>query len=136
MNQILYQHELFIPSTFDGLNKCLDIVYELTQRFNLDRDTIFCLNTVVIESVENAIIHGNKFSNDASVRVLIAVGLQEITVEVEDSGNGFDLNDIPSPVEGQAIGQEGGRGIFFIKSLSMSCYTLGRGNIIRIKLKR
>ena len=136
MKQILYQRELFLPSSIEGLNKCLDIVYELTHLCNLDCDTIFCLNTVIIESVENAIIHGNKFAGDASIRVLIAIGLHEITVEVEDNGDGFDLNSIPSPLEGRAIDQEGGRGIFIIKSLSRSCYTMGRGNIIRIKLKR
>jgi len=131
-----FQREILIPSTVEGLNVCLDIVHELTKKFNLDMETSFSLHTVIIESVENAIIHGNKFIKDFKVRVLIMVSSNEIFVEVEDKGEGFDMNNVPSPIEGSAIQMEGGRGIFFIKRLSTSCYTMGRGNILRIKLKR
>ena len=131
-----FQREILIPSTFEGMNECLDMVHELTQEFNLDLETSFSLHTVIIESVENAIIHGNKFVKDFNVRVLIMINSDEIFIEVEDKGEGFDMNNVPSPVEGSAIQMEGGRGIFFIKRLSLSCYTMGRGNILRIKLKR
>lgn len=136
MNHMQFQQEILIPSTVEGLNVCLDIVHELTKKFNLDLETSFCLHTVIIESVENAIIHGNKFIKDFNVRVLIMIGSDEIFVEVEDKGEGFDMNNVPSPIEESAIQMEGGRGIFFIKRLSLSCYTMGRGNILRIKLKR
>jgi len=131
-----FQREILIPSSVEGLNVCLDMVYELTKKFDLDLETSFRLHTVIIESVENAIIHGNKFIKHFNVRVLIMVGSEEIFVEVEDKGEGFDMNNIPSPIEGAAVQREGGRGIFFIKRLSESCYTMGRGNILRIKLKR
>ena len=136
MKHMQFQREILIPSTVEGLNVCLDIVHELTKKFNLDMETSFSLHTVIIESVENAIIHGNKFIKDFKVRVLIMVSSNEIFVEVEDKGEGFDMNNVPSPIEGSAIQMEGGRGIFFIKRLSTSCYTMGRGNILRIKLKR
>lgn len=136
MNQILFRRELYIPSTIDGLNCCLNMAYELSKQFDFDFDTSFCLHTVIIEAVENAIMHGNRHNGDSEVRVLIELNANEIFVEVEDKGEGFDLNSIPSPVDGSAIQQEGGRGIFFIKSLSSSCTTIGKGNIIRIKLKR
>lgn len=136
MKDIQVQREIIIPSTIEGLNVCLDIVYELTEQFNLDLDTSFKLQTVIIESVENAIIHGNKHVKDFNVRVLIMICLNEILIEVEDQGEGFDMDSIPSPIEGISIHREGGRGIFFMKRLSLSCYTMGRGNIIRIKLQR
>ena len=131
-----FKREILIPSTIEGLNVCLDMVRDLTKKFNLDIETSFRLHTVVIESVENAIIHGNKFIKDFNVRILIMISSEDILVEVEDKGEGFDMNTVPSPIEGSAIQMEGGRGIFFIKRLSLSCYTMGRGNILRIKLKR
>ena len=136
MNQIQFRRELYIPSTIDGLNSCLNVVSELSAQFNLDFNTQFCLHTVIIEAVENAIKHGNKYISDSEVRVLFKLSDREIFVEVEDKGEGFDLKSIPSPIDGVAIQQEGGRGLFFIKSLSSSCCTIGRGNIIRIKFKR
>jgi len=136
MNNIQFEQELFIPSTIDGLNFCLDVVYKISKQCNLDADTSFRMHTVIIEAVENAIVHGNKLIRDSDVRVLIIVALNEIVLEIEDKGEGFDLNGIPSPLEAHRLGLEGGRGIFFIQQLSLSCYTMGKGNIIRIKLRR
>lgn len=136
MNQTLFQKELFIPSTIEGLNKCLDVVEEVREKFNLNFDTSFSLHTVIVESVENAFIHGNKGVRELDVRVLIAISKTEIFVEVEDRGDGFDLDSVPSPVNRSDLKSEGGRGIFFIKKLSSCCYTGGKGNIVRIKLKR
>ncbi len=134
--QSLFHTELFIPSTIEGLNKCLDVVDELKEKFGLNFDTCFRLHTVIVEAVENAFIHGNKGVRELEVRVYISISETEIFVEVEDNGDGFDLNSISSPVDGTDLKSEGGRGIFFIKMLSSSCYTGGRGNILRIILNR
>ena len=136
MDEILFQKELFIPSTIDGLNRCLDVIRELRELFNLNFDTMFCLHTVLVEAVENAFIHGNKGVRELDVRVFISISLMEIFVEVEDRGEGFDMNSISTPIDHLHLKSEGGRGIFFIKKLSACCCTEGKGNIIRIKLNR
>jgi len=136
MDEILFQKELFIPSTFEGLNTCLDAIGEIKKLFELNFDTMFCLHTVIVESVENAFIHGNKGVRELNVRVSISITTSDIFIEVEDQGDGFDINSIPSPIEQSNFSDEGGRGIFFIKKLSLSCSTVGVGNIIRIKLNR
>jgi len=136
MDEILFQKELFIPSTIDGLNRCLDVIRELRELFNLNFDTMFCLHTVLVEAVENAFIHGNKGVRELDVRVFISISLVEIFVEVEDQGEGFDMNAISLPIDHLNLEREGGRGIFFIKKLSAGCYTVGKGNIIRIILNR
>jgi len=136
MNQILFQKEIFIPSTIDGLNRCLDVIGELKEQFDLNFDTMFCLHTVLVEAVENAFVHGNKGVRELDVRVFFSISLNEIFVEVEDRGEGFDLDAISSPTDHLNLNREGGRGIFFIKKLSSGCSTDGKGNIIRIKLNR
>jgi len=136
MNQILFQKEIFIPSTIEGLNSCLDVIGELKVQFDFNFDTIFCLHTVLVEAVENAFVHGNKGVRELDVRVFFLISANEIFVEVEDRGEGFDLNAISSPIDDSNLIREGGRGIFFIKKLSASCYTEGKGNILRIKLNR
>ena len=136
MDKILYQKELFVPSNFDGLNRCLDVIGEIRDAFDLNFDTMFGLHTIIVESVENAIIHGNKGIRDLDVRVFISVNSMEIFVEIEDRGDGFDISGLCSPVEPSNLKNEGGRGIFFIKTLSDCCSTNVKGNIIRIKLNR
>ena len=136
MNNVIFQKEIFIPSAIEGLNICLDIIDEIKEQFHLDFDTSFSLHTVIVESVENAILHGNKGVKELEVRILIEMTEEEIFLEVEDQGEGFDLNSMEFPRKMSNITSEGGRGIFFIKQLSSSCYTIGKGNIIRIKLKK
>jgi serine/threonine-protein kinase RsbW len=136
MDQILFQKEIYIPSTIEGLNKCLDVIGELKEQFDLNFDTMFCLHTVLVEAVENAFIHGNKGVRELYVRVFFSISLNEICVEVEDRGDGFDLDAISSPTDHWNLKREGGRGIFFIKKLSSGFSTDGKGNIIRIKLNR
>ena len=136
MKHILFQRELFIPSTIEGLNKCLDVVGEIRKQFDLNFDISFCLHTVIVESVENAFIHGNKGARDLEVRVFISINQTQIFVEVEDKGEGFDLSNVVHPISLADLKSEGGRGIFFIKKLSSLCYTVGNGNIIRIIIYR
>lgn len=133
---LLFQREMVFPSVFEGLNVCLDMVTEVEHSFNLDFDKSFALQTVLVESVENAFRHGNKGASDLDVRVYISISSSEIFLEVEDKGDGFDINSIPSPIDEDHIYKESGRGLFFIKSLCSSCYTVGKGNIVRIILDR
>ena len=132
----MYETEFWIPSTIEGLKKCLGAVREVVDNFNLNFESSFGLHTVIVELVENAIIHGNKRNMDLEVRVFIGVGITEIIIEVEDTGEGFDLVDIPEFYPPADIRREGGRGIFFIKTLCSSCCTLGKGNIFRCQISR
>ena len=136
MDQILFKKELFVPSNFEGLNRCLDVIEEINEAFDLNLDTLFGLHTIIVESVENAIFHGNKGIRELDVRFFISINSTEIFVEIEDSGDGFNINDLRSPVEPDHLQTEGGRGIFFIKMLSTCCSTNVKGNILQIKLNR
>ncbi len=132
----LYRIQLFIPSSLDGLNMCLDEVNKIVKLFDFNFDQSFSFSTVIVEAVENAFIHGNLNNRDLKVRILIAIDLFKIFIEIEDQGNGFDLSLIPSPLDSSNICRESGRGIFFINCLSSEFYTLGKGNIVRIVILR
>ena len=132
----LYNKELYVPSGVDGLDMCLYLVNDICKCFNLDFEKKLSLHTIVVEAIENAIIHGNKGDKTKFVRFSIQVIKEKIFIRVEDEGDGFNIHSIPSPTLTSNIRNEYGRGIFFIKNLSESCSTLGRGNIIKIVMKR
>ena len=136
MNIPLFYKELNIPSAVEGLDDCLLLVKEIGENFNLDLDKLLSLQTVIVESVENAIIHGNNGIRELKVCFLIQVYTESIFIEVEDQGNGFDIDSVPSPILPENLRKECGRGIFFIRSLSSSCFTRGKGNILYIKIDR
>ncbi len=131
-----YYKRLVIPSTYEGLKTCLDLIPEIEFKLHFDDKTGFALRTILIESVTNAIRHGNHYNKDLNAIITIEISKKEIFVEVEDQGEGFDANLIPSPVDADNITLETGRGIFFIKAFSDSFKTIGKGNIVNIVINR
>jgi serine/threonine-protein kinase RsbW len=73
---------------------------------------------VLQEALANAVTHGCKHDPDA--RVQISVGCDQsrgVIVVVRDPGGGFDPKDVPSPVVGQQLYSDHGRGIYLINQL-------------------
>ena len=66
-----FYSELHIPSTVKGMNKCLFLVNEISSKFNFDFDKKLSLQTVLVEAVENAFMHGNKGDRNLYVRIRI-----------------------------------------------------------------
>jgi len=98
----------------------------------------FCastLNVVITEAVVNAIKHANTTDPETYVKIIINVSDKEISVGIYDSGQGFDLNSIPSPEFDSSSLDESGRGIFVIKSLmdSVVYKKVNGGNVLEMK---
>jgi serine/threonine-protein kinase RsbW len=109
-----------------------DIAKEL-DRYAGDRDTLaYHINLVLTEAMANAIKHANAGDPEKTVKVNIAINDNELVIKVEDSGQGFDINQIPCPDFAKL--DDRGRGIFLIKSLMDTvCYSRlrsGHGNVL------
>ena len=89
MDQTLFQKELFVPSNFEGLNICLDVIREIKDVLDLNLDALFGLHTIIVESVENAIIHGNKGIRDLDVRVLYQLILRRYRLKLKIGEKGL-----------------------------------------------
>jgi serine/threonine-protein kinase RsbW len=72
----------------------------------------------VTESVNNAIIHGNKEDSNKNVSLTLILGDSTIKCVVEDEGDGFDYDSLPDPTAPENLFKMGGRGVFLIKNLS------------------
>ncbi len=76
------------------------------------------IQLAVNEALANAIVHGCK--KDPTKSVQVSVGCDEskgMIIVVRDPGGGFDPAQIPSPVVGERLYSEHGRGIFLINQL-------------------
>ena len=109
-----------------------DIAKEL-DRYTGDRETLaYHINLVLTEAMANAIRHANADDPDKIVKINISITDQDLTIKEEDSGQGFDINQIPCP-DFERL-DDHGRGIFLIKSLMDSvCYSRlrsGNGNVL------
>lgn len=87
-------------------------------RFKGDKNALAQhLNVVLTEAMANAIKHANAADPDKDVFIRIFVSDTELSIDVYDSGQGFDLNSLPNPAFDTDHLIEKGRGIFIIKSL-------------------
>ena len=135
MSKVLYNKTLTIPSSPDRIEDCLSLIHNIDKIPGIDNDLIFRLNIVILESVQNAIIHGNRNNENKFVHFILKVYNDKIVIKVQDEGQGFKLDLVESPLLSRNMYKEYGRGIYFITCLSSSFRTLGKGNIVKIIMK-
>ncbi len=94
---------------------------------HLDEIHFHKLLVAATEAVNNAIFHGNKLNQSKKVYILCCVKDDLLEFHVSDEGSGFDLSDIPSPIDEKNLLNEHGRGVFLMRTL------MDTVNIIRHK---
>jgi DNA-binding response OmpR family regulator len=130
-------------SYIQEINELIANLYENT---DLSEDRIEDIRFILNEVISNAVEHGNK--SDASKLVHIQATLYEdrLVFQIEDEGEGFDINNVPDPskvidklIAGDTDVPEienrerpGGWGIFMIKSMADQVEFNEKGNKITL----
>lgn len=108
--------ELTLPSSMDYLSLINGVVEEICDRIEAEEEARDVLTTSVIEACTNAIEHGNGEDVGKAVRIRFLYSSSRLEVFVSDQGEGFDLDDVASPVKPENLLRERGRGIFILRS--------------------
>lgn len=107
-----------IPSLVENIRIVESFVDNAKEEYSLSDDLYGNIMIAVIESVNNAIIHGNKADKNKNVMLSAHLQEEQIVFIVSDQGNGFDHQTLPDPTAPENIEKIGGRGIFLIKNLA------------------
>jgi serine/threonine-protein kinase RsbW len=76
------------------------------------------IELALAEALANAVIHGAKADPSKIIECDVACDEDRgMLIVVRDPGNGFDASSIPSPVQGENIFSNHGRGIYLINQL-------------------
>ncbi len=75
------------------------------------------LPLVMDEALSNAIQHGNKGNEELKVHIRIYISSRRIVIQIEDEGEGFQLDKDRDPRELEHIYKDSGRGIYLINEL-------------------
>ncbi len=102
---------------------------EYARRLNLN------FRVGLTEALSNAMLYGNNSDPEKSVRVEVAIKVEEVTVKVTDQGVGFDPSTVPDPTLPANISKSGGRGIFLMKALMDEVQFNDRGNSVTLVLR-
>lgn len=107
-----------IPSLVENIRIVESFVDNAKEEYSLTDDLYGNIMIAVIESVNNAIIHGNQTNKSKNVSLSASLNEEQIVFTVSDEGEGFDHQNLPDPTAPENIEKIGGRGIFLIKNLA------------------
>jgi serine/threonine-protein kinase RsbW len=79
-------------------------------------DDIFAVRLAAYEAVNNAFQHGNESDLSKFIYFRYLVTPDEVLLEVEDQGPGFDPDQVPDPLAQENLERPGGRGLFLMRA--------------------
>src|SRR3990172_2091082 len=109
-------NQIVVPSNLDYLAEVDKFVEKRLKKSGLTKSQLADIAISVTEAVTNAMLHGNKNDSKKKVRVDLDIKPSEVTITIQDQGNGFDPDKVPNPTEGELI-KVAGRGVFIYKAL-------------------
>jgi len=108
---------LVIPSEPKRIAEADEFVETALRDHHVPESLISDLAIATTELVNNAIIHGNRKDVSKTVTLSLQFTSKDVTIRVQDQGNGFEPDRIPDPLAEENLLKEVGRGIFIVRSL-------------------
>ena len=108
--------EVSIGSALEYLDLIQTITDCITKMMGFEEDSAHWIGMSVRESVTNAIQHGNRLDQSKRVDIQFGVEPDQLSISVRDQGNGFQVGNLPNPLDPENLLKPSGRGIFYIRS--------------------
>ena len=110
-----YTKELKINSLQSNIAQVEKFVEEICDENYISNSYFGNIMLAIEEAVKNAIVHGNKEDSNKQVSLTFLRKKNGLSLTIEDEGEGFNLLDIPNPLDSD---NASGTGIFLIRSLA------------------
>lgn len=111
------KYELILPTDLGRIQEVEDFTDKVAKEGNFSEEERDSLAIAVTETVNNAMIHGNKTDKNKNVYIEYLLSDVDLTIRVRDEGCGFDPEDVADPRDPENLLKERGRGIFIVKTL-------------------
>lgn len=126
--------DFLIPSDLSyvlGLNHTISM---LLKEFGYPpQDTRVNLPLACDEALTNAIVHGNKCATDKKVNIQLYISHTRFRMRVRDQGDGFDVDEVADPREGENVLRSGGRGVFLMRNIMDSVEYKDGGRVLELE---
>lgn len=117
-----------LPSALSLMHIVLEYLLKRVEKLGVCKPEQNNLFVALDEAFVNAIKHGNKYDPNKLIRVLADVSPAEARFTIEDEGEGFDVNNIPNPLDPENLFKTSGRGVLFIHNIMDEVTYNARGN--------
>ena len=122
-----------VPSEIKSIKRVSSKILSSLSSYELNKDTLFDIRLCTEEAVRNAIVHGSGLKKGSRVSVYYWVDKDNLHIEIEDEGAGFDLNTVPDPTKNSNIIKRSGRGVYLIKKFMDRVSFNEKGNKIKME---
>ena len=125
-------HKLEFASRPENIAIIERLIDEIRDNQAFDEECYGDVLIAMTEAVNNAIVHGNKLSEDKMVVVEYEIQERNLLFKITDQGAGFDFENVPDPTSPENIEKPNGRGVFLMRSLADECEFEDDGRIVSL----
>jgi serine/threonine-protein kinase RsbW len=94
---------------------CVSRIILAMRTAGFDAHDLFGTRLALEEALVNAIRHGNRGDISKWVDVRFRLVADQLLIQIEDQGRGFDPDGLPDPRSPENLERAGGRGVFLIR---------------------
>ncbi len=127
--------DVWIPNDTEQAREVQERIATLMEENAWPMRDCFGVRLSLEEALVNAIKHGNRMEPDKKVYISCELTTDEVTVVIEDQGDGFKLAEVPDPTEDDNLDKPGGRGIMLIRSFMNGFSYNEKGNRLTMHKK-
>jgi len=109
-NEVLNQE---FPSVLESVDAAEAEVLKAAEKSGFDEDSRHDISMAFRECMVNAVVHGNKYNRKKTVRIRIETG-DAFRISVLDQGEGFEVHEVPDPLQDNNLLRHSGRGLFLM----------------------
>jgi len=128
--------EFELPSALSLMHDILDYLMKRTEKVGVCDMESSNLFVALDEAFVNAVKHGNRFNPEKVVRITADVSTKEVSFTVEDEGDGFNIAEIPDPLNPENLFKTSGRGVLLIHNIMDEVTYNERGNRLTMVKKK
>lgn len=102
------------PSTLESVDIAEGEVLNAAGKAGFDEEDQHKIGMAVRECMVNAVVHGNRYSHNKQVNVKISARHGKFQVSIRDQGEGFEIQEVPDPLDETNLLRHSGRGLFLM----------------------
>lgn len=117
-DKLVHRLDVTLPGEVTAIAPTIRQIMAVVREMGCAAANEFEIELALTEAVANAVVHGCEKDPGKTVEIAVECDPERgMLVIVRDPGRGFDPASVPSPVIGERIYQESGRGIYLINRL-------------------
>ena len=108
--------ERSLDSKLESVDEAEELAIHMAEKAGFDEDDLHKIAMSVRETMVNAVVHGNRYNARKKVHVTVSSSPGRLEIKIADQGEGFDLDQLPDPLQEENLLRHSGRGIFLMKA--------------------